>query len=136
MRAAREASVEFGSNAARAGRELADRPPATAPGAAEAVTPTVRAFLRTRRAWIVIGVVLVLGALVVLVIQGGIRQPGLLLGADNPAPTGAKALVEVLRDHGVTVTEARSFAIAVEGAEQGAAVVLFDELGLLDDARL
>ncbi|HKH07473.1 MAG TPA: DUF4350 domain-containing protein [Agromyces sp.] len=135
MRAEAEASVDSEAGAAR-GSDLADHPAGIRPGATQAVTPTVRAFLRGRRAWIVIGVVLVLGALVVLVIQGGIRQPGPLLGADNPAPTGAKALIEVLRDHGVTVTEARSFDVAVAGAERGATVVLFDELGLLDDARL
>jgi hypothetical protein len=121
------------------GSNIDDRATTTHAGtttAAAAVTPTVRAFLRGRRAWIVIGAVLVLGALVLLVIQGGIRPPGLMLGADNPAPAGSKALVEVLRDHGVTVTDARSFEAAIDGAEQGATVVLFDQLGLLDDDRL
>lgn len=125
MRAAAEASV---------GPDVDDG--ATTPASAAAVTPTVRAFLRRRRAWIVIGAVLVVGALVILVVQGGIRPPGLSLGADNPAPAGSKALVEVLRDHGVTVTDARSFGVAIDGAERGASVVLFDELGVLGDDRL
>ena len=132
-----DAETSVDSEAGAAPRsDVADNPAMSGPGATQAVTPTVRAFLRGRRAWIVIGVVLVLGALVVLVIQGGARQPGLLLGADNPAPTGAKAITEVLRDHDVMVTQARSFEVAIEAAEQGATVVLFDELGLLDDARL
>ncbi len=122
MMAAAEASVDRGAT-----------PPQVA---ADAVTPTFRAFLRNRRAWIVIAAALVLGALVVLVIQGGIRQPGVLLGADNPAPPGSKALVEVLRDQGVTVTEARSFDAAMGDAERGATVFLFDESGILDEARL
>jgi hypothetical protein len=109
---------------------------ASTPPTAEPVTPTVQAFLRRGRAWIVIGVVLVLGALVLLVVQGGFRPPGALLGADNPAPAGAKALVEVLRHHGVDVAEARSFDEAADEAGQGATVVLFDEFGVLGDARL
>ncbi|WP_022893587.1 DUF4350 domain-containing protein [Agromyces subbeticus] len=103
---------------------------------APAVTPTVRAFLRHRRAWLVIGAVLVLGALLVLAIQGGARTPGPAMGADNPAPAGAKALVEVLRDHGITVTESRSYEPALAAAERGATVLLYDESGILDDRRL
>ena len=38
-------------------------------------------------------VVLVIGALVVLVVQGGAQPPGPALGAANAAPTGSKALV-------------------------------------------
>lgn len=132
MRAATEASVGADVDGATGdGGAAASTATATA-----SVTPTFRAFLRGRRAWIVIGTVLVLGALVVLVIQGGVRPPGPVLGADNPAPAGSKALVEVLRDHGVTVTDARSFETAIDGAEQGASVMLFDEEGLLDDDRL
>ena len=61
--------------------------------AAAAITPTLRETFRRRRAWIVIAAVLVLGALVVLIVQGGARAPGPILGADNPAPPGSKALV-------------------------------------------
>ena len=48
---------------------------------APAVTPTVRGFLRRSRAWIVIAAVLVLGALIVMAIQGGARAPGAPLAA-------------------------------------------------------
>ncbi|HEU0183464.1 MAG TPA: DUF4350 domain-containing protein, partial [Agromyces mariniharenae] len=87
----------------------------TAPGAridgpatAEALTPTVREQLRRRRPWIVIAIVLVVGAIALLVVQGGFRAPGPLLGPANAAPAGSKALVEVLRQQGVEVTEASS----------------------------
>ena len=103
---------------------------------APAVTPTVRGFLRRSRAWIVIAAVLVLGALIVMVIQGGARTPGSPLAADNPAPAGAKALVEVLRDHGVVVTEARSFDAALDAADGAATVLLYDEYAILDERRL
>ncbi|MDQ0895448.1 DUF4350 domain-containing protein [Agromyces ramosus] len=132
MRAAAEASV----TADVEGSSVDDGAAASSTSATPTVTPTFRAFLRGRRAWIVIAAVLVLGALVVLVIQGGVRPPGPALGADNPGPVGSKALVEVLRDHGVTVTDARSFEVAIDLAGQGATVVLFDEQGLLDDDRL
>ncbi|WP_136710080.1 DUF4350 domain-containing protein [Agromyces sp. H66] len=106
---------------------------APAPSAAPAITPTLRAQLRRRRAWIVIAVVLVLGALVLLVAQGGLRAPGPALGAGNPAPAGSKALVEVLRTQGVTVTEAATIDEAVDGARRGATVFLHDEFGILGD---
>jgi hypothetical protein len=108
------------------------RPPVAAP----AITPTIRANLRRRRAWILIAAVLVLGAIVVLIIQGGTRTPGPPLGADNAAPAGSKALVEVLRQHGIDVTVARSVDVAVEAARGGATVFLYDEFGLLGDERL
>ncbi|WP_448809389.1 DUF4350 domain-containing protein [Agromyces bauzanensis] len=106
------------------------------PGAAPALTPTLRAQLRRRRPWIVIAVVLLLGALVLLVVQGGTRAPGPALGAENPAPAGSKALVEVLRVQGVQVTEARTIDEAVDAARGGATVFLYDEFGLLGDEGL
>ncbi|RXZ67206.1 DUF4350 domain-containing protein [Agromyces albus] len=123
---------------------LADRPggsgsagaPADQTDAATAMTPTFRAFVRRRRIWIVFAAVLVLGAVVALAIQGGVRPPGMTLGADNPAPLGAMALVEVLRDHGVSVTESRSLDSAVDAADRGATVLLYDEFALLDESRL
>ncbi|WP_448003887.1 DUF4350 domain-containing protein [Agromyces bauzanensis] len=107
-----------------------------APSAAPAITPTLRTQVRRRRAWLVIAVVLVLGALVLLVVRGGARAPGPALGADNPAPAGSKALVEVLRAQGVTVTEAATIDDALDGARRGATVFLHDEFGLLGEERL
>jgi hypothetical protein len=104
--------------------------------ATTAITPTIREGLRRRRSWIVIGAVLLAGAIVMLVAQGGLRAPGPTLGPANAAPAGAKALVEVLRQHGVTVTEVRSADDAVEGARAGATVLLYDEFDVLDEDRL
>jgi len=104
--------------------------------AAAAITPTLRETFRRRRAWIVIAAVLVLGALVVLIVQGGARAPGAILGADNPAPPGSKALVEVLRAHGVDVLEARTAEAAIDAATAGATVFLYDEAGILGADRL
>lgn len=102
------------------------------PATAEAITPTVREHLRRRRAWLVIGAVLVLGAIVLLIVQGGFRAPGPVLGPANPAPAGSKALVQVLRQQGVDVTEAATLDAALEGARRGATVFLYDETAILD----
>lgn len=102
------------------------------PTTAEAITPTVRQHLRQGRAWLVIGAGLVVGAIVLLIVQGGLRAPGPVLGPANPAPAGAKALVQVLRQQGVEVTEASTFDAALEGARRGATVFLYDELAILD----
>ncbi|KRE26067.1 DUF4350 domain-containing protein [Agromyces sp. Soil535] len=108
-----------------------------APATARSITPTVREQLRRRRAWIVIAAVLVLGALLLLAIQGGgLRPPGPVLGADNAGPAGSKALVEVLRDHGVAVTAAGTADDAVAGARRGATILLYDEFAVLDADRL
>jgi Domain of unknown function (DUF4350) len=108
-----------------------------APPTARAITPTVREQVRQRRAWIVIAAALVLGALLLLAIQGdALRPPGPTLGADNAGPAGSKALVEVLRDHGVDVVEAGTADDAVAAARRGATVLLYDEFAVLDADRL
>jgi Domain of unknown function (DUF4350) len=104
--------------------------------AATSLTPTLRSTVRRRRIWIGFAAVLVLGAIVIFVVQGAVSGGGPRLGADNPAPIGAKALVQVLTDRGVAVTDARAFDAALDGAGRGATVVLYDEFGLLGDARL
>ena len=91
--------------------------------AAVSLTPTLRASARRRRIWFGFAALLVLGAIVLFVVQGAVSAGGPRLGADNPAPTGAKALVQVLGDHGVTVTDARAFDAALDGATAGATVV-------------
>ena len=106
------------------------------PDAAVSLTPTLRASVRRRRIWVGFAVLLVLGAIVLFVVQGSVSGGGPRLGPDNPAPTGAKALVQVLADHGVEVTEARAFDTALNGAKAGDTIVLFDEFALLDDDRL
>lgn len=110
--------------------------PTTEVAPTTSLTPTLGALLRRGRTWIAIAGALLAGALILLLVQGGIRSPGPPLGASNPGPQGAQALVEVLRDHGVDVAEARSYDAALGQAKAGATVLLFDEFGVLDDTRL
>lgn len=112
-----------------------DAPPRRNAAPTTSLTPTLGALLRRGRTWIVVAAALLAGSLVLLLVQGGIRAPGPQLGASNAGPQGAQALVEVLRDHGVDVAEARSYDAALEQAKAGATVLLFDEFALLDDTR-
>nr|WP_272898187.1 DUF4350 domain-containing protein [Agromyces seonyuensis] len=69
-------------------------------------------------------------------VQGGSRPEGVPLGADNAAPAGARALVEVLRDHGVEVVPVDSLDDALTAAEARESTVLLHDVGLvLDDER-
>ncbi|MFK4729825.1 DUF4350 domain-containing protein [Agromyces mediolanus] len=115
---------------------LPDAAPPEAAPQATALTPTLRGGLRRARTWIAIAVIAILGALALLVIQGGMRTAGPPLGAANPAPAGAKAVVEVLRAQGVEVREVSSFDDADAAARAGAAVLVADAAGFLDPERL
>lgn len=95
-------------------------------------TATVRGALRRGRVWIVLAAIALLGVGAIAWLQGGVRGAGEPLGADNPAPAGAKALVEVLRQQGVEVESVSTLDDAVRGAGDGATVLLHDAIGLLD----
>ncbi|MFD5866016.1 DUF4350 domain-containing protein [Agromyces sp. NPDC127015] len=106
-----------------------------APAGATALTPTIRATLRRRRIWIVFAALVALGVLAINLIGGTARGGGPLLGSDNAAPGGAKALVEVLRGHGVDVTPVDSYDLALDAAKSGSTVLVYDELGVLTADR-
>ena len=65
--------------------------------------PTVSRFFRRSVLWIVIATIVVLIGLVSVSISNAAKSAD-LMSADNPAPNGAKAVVEVLRHEGVRVT--------------------------------
>jgi hypothetical protein len=71
------------------------------------LSPTVARFIRRGAVWIVIALVAVLMAIIVLVTVRASTNADPLSPA-NAGPHGAKALVEVLKDHGVTVVQAGS----------------------------
>lgn len=113
--------------------ERAGAAPSGAPAEANvAITPGLRTLVRRRRTWIVFAVALVLGGLVLAFIQGLARPAGPPLGSGNPAPTGGRALAEVLAAQGVDVVEAGTLEEAEHAARGGATVFLHDGLGLLD----
>lgn len=98
-----------------------------------------RSSLRKRRFWLVAGTlflaVAVLG--VVLGVGGG---SGGVLAADNPAPEGAMAAVQVLKDQGVSVQPTDSLDATLAGIRASGAdkttVLLFDPNALLSGVQL
>jgi hypothetical protein len=116
--------------------------PGTAPARATtaattaATTPTVRRVARRGLFWAVLAVIALVFAVVVTLVVGGGSGGGVDLGASNPAPQGAQAVVEVLRQHGVTVTEASTLEEASRAAGPGSSILVYDPSGYLDSKRL
>ncbi|MEC5150922.1 DUF4350 domain-containing protein [Cryobacterium sp. GrIS_2_6] len=73
---------------------------------AVATTPTLRVAARRSRFWVLAGVGALLVAIAATLLAGAGSSGGTPLAADNAAPAGARALVEVLRQQGVHVTTA------------------------------
>jgi hypothetical protein len=101
-----------------------------------ATTPTVRRVARRGLFWVVLAVIALVFAVVVTLVVGGGSGGGVDLGASNPAPQGAQAVVEVLRQHGVTVTEASTLEEARSAAGPGSSILVYDPSGYLDSNRL
>lgn len=88
------------------------QPPVYAPSS----TPTVRRFFRRWSFWVGAAVVVVVASLLLLLLRGGGGSADTsALSITSAAPGGSKALAEVLRKQGVTVTAADSL-IAAETA--------------------
>lgn len=97
----------------------------------------LRGWSRRHMAWIIIGtIVAVLG--VVTVAQSPSNTDTAPLSARNAAPDGAMAAAEILRRHGVTVTESDSFATTTSllAAKHHATVLVYDRNGYLDSLQL
>ncbi|MBX3193942.1 MAG: DUF4350 domain-containing protein [Microbacteriaceae bacterium] len=108
---------------------MSTREAAVADAAQETTTPTVRRVLRRGILWVVMLVVVLLVAVLLTSMVRGSVQAGVPLAADNPAPGGAMALAEVLRDQGVDVFEAGSLdgvREAVDRADGPTTVLLWD----------
>ncbi len=103
-----------------------------------AETPTVRQFFRRNTFWILLGIVALGVVLLSAILRGGASGTSIPLAADSPAPDGAKAVIEVLKNQGVTVhvadTAAEADAALVENP--GATLAVFDSAGYLDSDRL
>ena len=83
---------------------------------APVLTPTLGRRLRASRGRIVIGVIVVVVAVVGVLIAGQSAQQRPPLDPASATPTGARALVEVLRAHGVEVRPATTLAQAARAA--------------------
>ena len=105
-------------------------------GETDVATPTLRAQLRRSSFWIIAGAGIIVVAIVAVLVSGGANVAGRALAGDNPAPAGSMALVEVLRQQGVTVTLADSLAEVQSLAETDSTVLLYDENSYLVDSQL
>lgn len=96
------------------------------------VTPTVRRSLRRSLFWTVLSVLLLVFAGVMVVTTGATADAD-RFAADEAAPLGSRALVEVLRDEGVDVAVADSLDAALDAIDDSRAttVLAADPRGLL-----
>ncbi|MFI5085343.1 MAG: DUF4350 domain-containing protein, partial [Actinomycetales bacterium] len=116
------------------------RSPAPAPmrvAAGQGWPARAAAAISRHRLWLIIGAITaaVLALLLASALSGSARDP---LGADNPAPGGARAVVEILRGQGVRVTPTDTFDATMKelaGAER-ATVLVSDPTLILDAGRL
>ncbi|RFA16561.1 hypothetical protein B7R22_03560 [Subtercola boreus] len=89
-------------------------PSSVTPGPSPSSTPTVRVFFRRWSFWLGAGVFIVIASLVLLLIRGvSGAEGGSDLSTTSAAPTGSKAVAEVLGQQGVTVTTADTLDAAV-----------------------
>ncbi len=102
------------------------------------VTPTIRRFSRKNLYWVVIGVALVVIALVTMMLSGAAQPSVSSLSPSDASPSGSKALAEVLRHQGVSVTEALTMTMTRDAITDPSATTVFviDDNGYLDDAAL
>lgn len=116
--------------AAPAGRGAARR------AAAESiVTPTLGRSLRRSVFWIVAALALIALGLGMLTLTGATAEAD-RFGADESAPAGSRALVEVLRDQGVDVVVRDSLDGALDAVDDPEATTILaaDPIGLVDPA--
>lgn len=99
------------------------------------LTPTVRRAVRRSLFWAVaVAGVLVLGV-VLLGITGATGEPR-PWAADETAPVGSRAVVEVLRDAGVDVVEADRLSLALDAAAvPGSTLLVIDDRAILDSSQ-
>ncbi|MEZ2389020.1 DUF4350 domain-containing protein [bacterium RCC_150] len=97
----------------------------------------LRGWWHRHKAWTILGLlVVVLG--VITVAQYPSNPDASPLSARNPAPNGAMAVVEVLRQQGVMVTESGSYATTMTllSTKPNATVLLYDQNAYLDSEQL
>ncbi|MGO4104844.1 DUF4350 domain-containing protein [Leifsonia sp. YAF41] len=109
-----------------------------APRQTSSSTPTVRAAGRRALFWVLAGAGAVVVAMVASLIAGGSSVGGVPLAAGNPAPAGSQALVEVLRQQGVSVRVVNTLEEATAALSTSADPTLFfaDENSYLSSDQL
>lgn len=101
-------------------------------------TPTVRQAGRRWRFWLVAGIGAVFVAVVTMIATGAGGPGGAPLSATNAGPSGSKAIAEVLRAQGVTVTASDSLEATrrAVGTAQDTTIFVVDDGAYLDGEQL
>jgi hypothetical protein len=101
---------------------------------ADILTPTVRTSARRSLFWVGAAIFALLIA-VIGILLGGQSGPRDFLDGDSPAPDGAQAALEVLRDRGVSVTTTHSLTATTEAitSRDNTTIALYDRDYILDD---
>lgn len=104
----------------------------------DVVTPTVRRFSRTYLYWAIVAVALIVIALISSFFTGASQFDGPSLSPRDAGPNGSKAIAEVLRHQGVSVTEAYGMSQTRDAAADPANTTIFvvDDAGYLDTKAL
>ncbi len=102
------------------------------------VTSTVRQASRKLLYWVLVAVAVLGLAIVTIIANGAAQSAAPSLSPTAPGPKGGKALAEVLRHQGVSVTAATSMRQVREVGTEPSATTIFlvDEPGYLDAAAL
>jgi len=109
----------------------------TADAESTVATPLLRTRLRRGRFWIVAAVFAIAVTLVLMFATRGASIDAALLSPGNQTPNGGRALAQVLRQEGVTVTETTTLDATLEAVDDtDSTVLLFDSSGLLDAQQL
>jgi hypothetical protein len=101
----------------------------TSPGSA--VGPTVVQRLRSTR-WVLLALVVIVGAAALSALLTAPR-PGGAMDPESTSPGGARALVTILREHGVDVVAAGDIAAVEKAARPDSLIVVAQTLYLFDD---
>lgn len=111
---------------------------ATTTVAPTVTTPTIRQAGRRSRFWIVAGVGAVVLAVATMVATGAGGTGGTPLSALNAGPSGSKAIAEVLRAHGVTVTASDNLEATrrAAGSVQDTTILVVDDGGHLSGEQV
>ena len=112
-------------------RQEANEQPGTYPGSAWG---TARRRFRRWRFWIIVVLLLAAAVLVRMLATPASDREDLSPG--NPAPNGAKAVAEVLRQQGTDVVETDSLDATLGALDDGGTLLFHDANGYLDEGQL
>jgi hypothetical protein len=102
-----------------------------------AVTPRARTVARRGLFWAGVAVVCIVVVAATMLLTRGGASSGLQLDPASPAPTGSKAVAEVLRGQGVDVLLPDGFDEALaESSKPGTTLAMYDPSGYLSEDRL